>query len=262
MKNKGLIITTIILLSIVIFFLIIFLVVCLKGGRGFRGIIFGFGSKSTKVIYDNQFKLEDIKSIKIKEDAGDITIKETSNESIQVVLYGDDEDDAKVILSNGKLDIDNTHKRRRIFGGSKNDIIVYIPSTYANEIEIENDYGNCEIADLENATLNIDCDAGNVEVGKVKNAKIKCDFGNVEVEEILNKCDIKADCGNIEINKISIQENSTIKANLGDIDINHTNDIYIEANVDLGKTNISSNNRNSNVTLKIECDCGNVDVKN
>lgn len=262
MKNNGLIITAIILLSIVVFLLVMFLVMCLTGRISFRGIMFGMGSKSTNVIYDNQFKLEDIKNIEIREDAGDIIIKETSDDYIKVILYGDDNNDAKVDLNNGKLDIDNTHKRTRIFGGRKNEIIIYMPSSYSNEIKVKNDYGNCEITDLENATVNIDCDAGNVEIGKIKNATIKCDYGNIEAKEILNKCEIKADCGNIKIDRISIQENSSIKADLGNVDINNTNDIYIEADVDLGKTNINNNNRNSNITLKIDCDCGNITINN
>lgn len=263
MKNKGLIIATIILLSIVIFFLTMFLVLALSGKINFRGMMFGF-SKSTNVVFDEQFELDAIKSIEIKQDAGDIIIKETSNDYIQVVLYGEDKNDVKVDLNNGNLNIDYTHKKVRLFsfGGTKNDIIIYMPSSYSNEIKIKNDYGECEIADLENATVNIDCDAGNVNLGKVKNAIIKCDFGNIEVKEVLNKCEIDADCGNIKIDKISIKENSSIKADLGNIDINNTNDIYIDANVDLGKTNINNNNRQSNITLKINCDCGNVTINN
>lgn len=79
-------------------------------------------------------------------------------------------------------------------------------------------------------------------------------FGNVEIGEILGKCDIKADCGNIEIDKLLVKEDSNIEANLGNVDIKDTNDVYIDANVDLGKTNINRNNRNSNITLKITCD--------
>lgn len=266
MKNKGLIITLIILLSIIIFFLVMFLVMYLKGGMSFKNGIFSIGSKSTNIIYDKQFELEDIKDIDIKQDAGDIIIKESENDSVKVVLYGENEGDAQVELNNGKLTIDNTHNRRSFvffnFGVTKNDIIIYVPSNYSNDIKIKNDYGECEITDLENATVNINCDAGNVEIGKIRNATIKCDYGNIEIKEIINKCDIKADCGNIQIDTISIKENSSIKADLGNIDINNTNDIYIDADVDLGKTNINKNNRNANVTLKVNCDCGNVTINN
>lgn len=266
MKNKGLIITLIILLSIIIFFLVMFLVMSLNGKMDFKNGIFSIGSKSINIIYDKQFELEDIKDIDIKQDAGDIIIKESENDNIKVVLYGENEEDAQVELNNGKLSIDNTYRRKSFvffnFGVTTNDIIIYMPSNYSNEIKVKNDYGKCEMTDLENATVNIDCNAGNVELGKIKNATLKCDYGNIEIKEILNKCDIKANCGNIKIDKISIRENSNIKADLGDVDINSTNDIYIDADVELGKTNINKNNRNAETTLKINCDCGNVTINN
>lgn len=264
MKNKGLIIFTVILLTICIFFLTMFLVITLKKGENMNFITFGVRSKTTNIIYDNEFKLEDIKNINIKQDAGDIIIKETSSDYIKVELYGKEEKDVNVDIDEGNLKIDFTHKKVRFisFGGTKNDIIVYIPSNYSNEIKIENDYGKCDIENLENAKINIDADAGDIKLGKIKNATIKCDYGNVEIDEILNQCDIKSDCGNIDINQISIKEDSTIISNLGNIEINNTNDIYIDANVDLGKVNINNNNRNSNVTLKINSDCGNITVNN
>lgn len=264
MKNKALIIATIILLTIVIFFLIMFLVVTLKSGTNFNGMIFGMKSKTTNKVYDNEFKLEDVKNINIKQDAGDITIRETSNDDIKVELYGNEENDVQVDINEGHLKIDFTHKRIKFiyFGGTKNDIIIYIPSSYLGTIKIENDLGNCEIEDLENATIDIECDAGNVELGKIKNATVKCDLGEIDIQEVLNKCDVKSDCGNIEINQISIKENSTISSNLGNININNTNDIYIDPDVDLGKVKINNSNRNSDITLKISSDCGNITINN
>lgn len=265
MKNKGKIIALIILLSIIIFFLVIFLVTYLRGGINFRNGFINFGSKSTNVIFDEQFGLENVKNIEIKQDAGDIIFKETTGEYIKVVLYGENEGDAQVHLNNENLNIEYTHKRSFAlfnFGGIKNDIIIYIPSNYANAIKINNNYGKCEMPDLKNATVNIDCDCGDVKIGTVGNATIKCDYGNIEAKEIFNKCDIKADCGNIKIDTISIKENSTIKADLGNVDINKTNDIYIDADVDLGNANISKNNRNAEITLKINCDCGNITINN
>lgn len=262
MKNKGLIITLIVIFSIIVILLAAFLTMCLRGKINFGNGFINFGYKSTNVIFDEQFLLEDIKNIDIKQDAGDIIFKETTNNYVQVVLYGDNKEDAQVEFNSGNLNIDNTHKKRILFGGSKNDIIIYIPTNYSNEIKIKNDYGKCEIIDLENAIVNIDCDAGDVEIGKIKNATIKCDYGNIEIKEIMNKCDIKADCGNIKIDSMSIKENSTIKADLGNVDINNTNEIYIDTDVDLGKTNINKNNRSAEITLKIKCDCGNVTINN
>ncbi len=264
MKNKGIIITLIILLSIIIFFLIMFLVMCLTGRINYtNGILFFGTKKSNNIIFDKTYSIEDINNIDIRQDSGTVIFRETLENNIQVVVYGENESDVNVNVNQDNLYIDNTHNKKFTFfsfGIIAKDIVVYIPSTYNKTIKIKNDYGNCEMLDLENATVDIDCDCGNVKLGKIKNATVKCDLGNTEIKGILNKCDIKTDCGNVEIDTISIQEDSTIESDLGNVDINKTNDIYIESAVDLGKTNIGQNNRNSEITLKINCDCGNVTV--
>lgn len=61
---------------------------------------------------------------------------------------------------------------------------------------------------------------------------------------------------------LAIRENSNIKSDYGNIEINNTNDIYIDAEVDLGKTKINKNNRNAEIVLKLECDCGNITINN
>lgn len=263
MKNKGLIITLIILLTIIVFFLITILVASLNGKFSFfRGNI-NYGNKSAKIIFDQKYELQDIEKLEVSEEAGDIKFEKTSEENIRVVAYGENSEDVEVALNGNKLKVDFANNNRvkfLNFGNYKSYIIIYIPSNYSNSIIIKNNYGNCKIADLENATIDIDCDCGNVELGKIKNAKIKCDYGNVEIDTVLNKCDIKSDCGNIEIEKLELKENSSIKSDLGNIEIGEINDIYVDANVDLGKINISKNNRNSEITLTIKCDCGNVNI--
>ena len=263
MKNKRLIICLICFLSVITFSLFIFLITYLRGDINFKKGIISFGSKSSNVTLDKTFKIDDVHNIEIKQDAGDIIFRETSDDNIRVLVYGENENNVNVSLHQNNLNIYYTHKPRFglfSFRNIKNDIIVYIPSNYSNGIKIKNDYGNCEMLDLENAKVNIDIDAGNVELGKINNATIKCDSGNVEVKEILNKCDIKADCGNIKINKMLIVEDSIIKADLGNVEIGETNDIYIDANVDLGNININKNNKNSNITLKIYSSLGNISI--
>ena len=264
MKNKGIIITLIILLSVIIFFLVLFLVMYLTGNINYtNGILFFGTKKSNNIIFDRTYNIEDINNIDIRQDAGNVVFKETSENNIQVVVYGESKSDVNVSSNQNNLVIDNTNKQKFTFfsfGVIAKDIVVYVPSTYNKEIKIKSDYGNCELLDLENATVDIDCDCGNVELGKIRNAAVKCDLGNTEIKEVSNKCDIKVDCGNIEIDTISIQKDSTIKSDLGNVNITKINDIYIESEVGLGKTNISQNNRNFEITLKINCDCGNVTV--
>jgi len=259
MRNKTGIIFLIILLSIIIFGLVMFLVRYLCGGEY---DMISFGVKSKNIIYNETFSANDIQDIDITQVAGDIIFKESSNDTIEVIVYGDNSDDVNINLNYNKLSIDYKERHRFIwlFGSFKNDIVVYVPTNYQHEITIKNNYGNCELGNFENATLEVDCDAGNVEVEKVRNANIQCNLGGVKVDEILNKCNISVDSGNVKINKLAIEENSFIKADLGNVTIGEINDIYVEAKVDLGNSTVNGSNRNSDITLKIECDCGSISV--
>ena len=268
MKNKGLVITALILLAVVIILLVMFLFASISGKANFNKGILNIGKHSETVIFDKTYDLENIQNIDIKQDAGDIIFKEGADNKIQIVLYGDNKENAKVNENEGRLEIDYKMKRKIAFfsfglsfGDTKNDIIIYLPSNYDGNIKIDSDYGNVEMIDLENAKLNIKCDAGNIEIGKIKNITANCDYGNIEIGAVLNKCDIKADYGNVEIDTIEIKEDSSIKADMGNITINKANDIYIDADVDLGDVKIASNNRNADVILEIKCDLGNIEVR-
>lgn len=264
MKNKGLIITLIILLIIIIIGLISFLMLCLSGKFNIMNGFMNFGVKSKNIIYDEEFNLEEINNLEILSSAGSINFEESKDEKIRVVAYGQNSNDLKVNLNNKQLKVDYSEYKNNRFGFNVyvNDIIVYIPKDFLKEINIENRYGDCKIIDLENATINIDADCGNIKIGKIKNATITCDYGNIDIKSVLNKCCIESNCGNIKIDKVEINENSSIKSDYGDIKIKETNDIYVDAKVDLGDVKVKNNNRHSEIILEIESDCGNIKVGN
>lgn len=263
MKNKGAIITLIVLLGIIVIGLIVFLCMVLNG----KHIRFGIGNwskKSTNIIYDTTYELESIDNLEILSSAGNINFEESTDGKIRVVAYGKNENDIKVNYSNNKLKIDYSIHNHIMFGFNfqTNDIIVYIPSDYSKEIKLDLDYGDINMIDLENATINIKEDCGSIKLGKVKNTTVDSSYGDVKIDTILNKCKIDTDCGSVKIGSATINENSYIKVDLGDVKIGETNDIFIDTKVDLGDTKINTNNRHSDVTLKIEVDCGDIKVEN
>lgn len=263
MNNKGLMIALLILLSILIFALIIFLVAALNGKIGIGSLNFGT-QRSEKIVLDETYSIEGIDRVKVISIAGNVEFKEREDNNIRVIAYGKDSGDVKVETHNNKIEIDYSRRSNKFafFNITQNDIIVYIPNSYSNNINVNNDYGNINITDLENATVEAKANCGNVELGKVKNADIKCDLGNVEINKLLNKCNIEVDCGDVKIQSAQLQEDSNIRCDLGNVKIKEINDIYIDANVDLGNSKIANNNRQSNVTLKVEVDCGDLKIEN
>lgn len=262
MKNKGLIIALIVVLTIIIIGLVVILYMSLSGKLNLLNGFKNLGVKSNNVIFDKVYEVDSIDNLEILSSAGDVSFKESTDGNIRVVAYGQNANDLKVSLDARKLKVDYSgYKNVGIsFNFYTNDIIIYIPSDYSKEINIDNDYGDCDIIDLENATININEDCGDIKIGKIKNISIQNDYGDIDIDTILNRCDIKSDCGDIKIDTVQIKENSTIKSDYGDIKIKKINDIYIDAKTDLGDVKVNANNRLSEIILNIEGDCGDIKV--
>lgn len=258
MKNKGLIITMIVLLSIIVVALIVFLCFAISGN-------FSFGSRNRELIFDNTYKTEGIELIEISSEASNIIFEEGTDNQIRVVVYGDNRDTLNVESTGIKIKIDHKVKSASFFGGinsTSGEIKVYLPKDYENDIRAEANYGNIEMCDLENASIDIESDCGNVELGRVKNVKIDNSLGNTKIENVLNKLEIESDCGDVKIEELNLQEDSKIVNSLGNVKIGKTNEIYIDAKIDLGNININTNSRDASVVLKIESDCGDIKVDN
>lgn len=260
MKNNGLIITMIILLVIIVAILIAILCLGISGKISFMGFI---RNKSRNIVYDEKYETEKIENIKIKSSAGDIKFQESDDEKIRVVVYGEKENQINVEQNGDTLKVESIQKSH-IFGFNirLNDIIIYLPKEYEKQIEIDSDLGDIEIISLENASIKIEQNCGDINLGKIKNVEIDNDLGSTEIEEVLNSLNIKSNCGDIKINKVTLLENSKIENDLGDVKIGETNDVYIDANCDLGDKKIKNSNRQSEITLKIDVDCGDIKVEN
>lgn len=259
MKSKTGIILSIALLLLLILVLSTFLISYLVTGRSFT-ISWGH-FQSSNSIFNTTFTLEEVNEIHLSQEYGDITIEESSDNSIRLVVYGENADQVDWDLANQKLELQTKGKKRVFFfPNQKSQIVLYLPTAFAGQVSVKIDCGSCQIEDFFQTSFSIDCDAGNVEMGSVKNATVKCDCGNIEIEEITNQCNLRANLGNIDIGKLNLQENSNIRVDMGNITVEETNDIYIDAHVDLGDLNIRQNNRNAPITLTVKCNCGNISI--
>lgn len=300
-KNKPIIITLIIILSIIAIFLVVGLVFMLRGKFNFKTRImnFGFGNKvSENLIYEKEYPFtHDLENIDISLNMGDIEIKESNNNLIRVEIYSE-ESYYNVNDVNGlSIDVKNKTCHFFCFNVKKDKVIVYLPTNYENNITLKNNYGDIKVAKFSDATLDIEEDCGDVFIEEVKNAKIKNSYGDIEVKKALTldieeDCgdvdvdiassaviensfgDIKIDtinngyvkiennCGDIEIKNLELVKDSTIIDDLGNIEIGYTNDIYIDAKTDLGDVDIRNNDRDAEVKLTIENNCGDIEVNN
>ncbi len=291
MKNRKPIITLIIILGIIFVVGCIFFIKIISSNKPF---IFNYKEEKKLVLdkeYDNNFD-----SININSKASSINVLEGREDKILLKIYGN-KDYVNVNTSN-ILDIKIEQEDCHFFCLEKtiSRIDIYLPSSFSKEINITNNYGDTKLENFDNIVSNIYNDCGDIIIGSIRDGKIENDYGDIKIgkvdsvdvkndcgdidigevnsikahnsygdisiKKINNYLNIEDDCGDIELNNINLTKKSTIKNDYGDIDIGMTNDIYIDASVDLGDISINNNNHKSDIVLKIENDCGDIIVAN
>ena len=295
MKNKKLIITLIILLSIIMIALSIFFVNLLQGNFKFKGFRMGL-QISNELILDKTYE-EKFNNIVIDATTSEIFIKRSNTENIKAVIYGEkDYTDVTTNLDSLNIKINEKNCIGFCFNQKSTKVEIYLPEEFNGNIDIKNDYGDISIDEFLNANMDVeeDCgdvkilggnivkvdnnygnieiekantltvneDCGDVVISSVFDATVKNSYGDIKIKSVDNYIHLENDCGDIELNNINLNKDSYIKNDYGDIEIGNTNELFIDAKTDLGKVKINNNYNKSDITLKIENDCGDIEVNN
>lgn len=296
MKKSSKIIL-IVILSILAIILISILVFLLINNKKSNTKLF---SRGTKLIYQNEFNLEEINNINISLESEDIEFRQ-NNESnkIEITAYGIEGENLKEDLKEGELnlskennilcffcfDLDekiivnlpNEYDKKITLKTSSGDIDLKNVNTKKSNIEMQTSSGDINVKNANEASLkstsgdiNIDeCSigyisttSGKIDVGQINEANLESTSGDIEVENIKEKCNIKATSGKIKVNNSTINQNSEITSASGDITIVNESDIYYNTETVSGDVKIEKNNdRKSEIELKLKTTSGNIDVK-
>lgn len=278
MKNKKLTIILIILLSIVALFVTIFMINVLTGNIKLSN--FHIGEKvSSELVLDEVYDI-DLKTLDIKANAADVYIKNSNDNEIRVIIYGN-KSKTSVTTESNNINIVSKEKSCSLFCFYQTiaKVEVYLPDDYSGNIKIVNNYGDTEVEKFKRANIDIKEDYGDVKVDKVKkikikesagdvivgtvnDAEIKNNYGDIRVKKVTNYLNLSNDCGDINVNYININKDSYIKDSYGNIKVGSTNEVYIDAKTDLGDVKVNNNYRKSEITLKIDNDCGDISIEN
>lgn len=245
--NRGLIIAVIALLSIIVLLLAGILGFAItSGGRHFS---FNRWENHNNVVYDESYDSNNISDIIVNSDCGDITVKHSNDEKIRIVARGSKAENINVTTDSSKLtlNISNTDKMTRFpfnnYGNMSSDIDIYLPDNTPDHIEIHSNLGDVDIDTKLNTNL-----------------EINNNCGDISASELDGSFDIHTDLGDIDIKRININKNSSAATNMGDIDIEYTNAVNIDYSTSLGTSDIKNNNTNSDITLQVHTDLGDIEI--
>ena len=225
----------------------------------------------------------------------DIEIKHSTDNTIKVITYGE-KDYINLNEKNNKLfiDINNKSLISLNFYSCISKIELYIPNNYNKVIRINSEFGNIDIGEFNNLTLDIKQKIGNLSISSLdfiktesKNSNIKIDKvvkarlsnkngkisvkevndlvidhvnGNVTIENLNEYLKLDVDSGNIKIESINLIKNSDINLRYGNVIINKIEDINVKARTDRGKKEVKNNNKKSDIKLEIHNKSGDIKV--
>ena len=179
-------------LSIVLIILLSILLACVVGGMIFLfntdldkfkfGFNFGIASGTSKKLVDEK-EITNIKDIYVDSDIADVFIKTSETGTIKVELYSDDPETYEITELENKINVVLKEKSgSRGFNFKNSKINLYIPTNYANLINIENKTGDIEMDSFSSANFNAVLTTGDINIKEVNNATIKLTTGDVEID--------------------------------------------------------------------------------
>ena len=258
MKNKGLIITLIIVL-VILTAAVSALFILLLNGKSFN--FSSFNKPATKEVYNNTFDNIPQKVV-INTDDANIDIKHSEDEKVSLVILADDKKNkVDVDYNSDTLNIEIKNKCHAFcFNTKKGKIELSLPSTFENNIYINNDVGDINVDQFASAYLNIETDVGDVDVKEINNTKIDSDVGDINIGLVNSKLIIDTDTGDVTIDNAIINKDSKITTDVGDIKIKNIDNVYVNAKTDVGNKKIKNNKKDSDITLKLKTDVGDIKV--
>lgn len=281
----------IIVLSFLVVLLIAIMTILIEYKGKYTLDIFDY---KNELIYEKDFNNSDIDSFDISSDLSDIVIKKTNNDAITIKVYGDKEDEITTNIKDNNLYIvnDNSTTICLFFCMMNSRIEIMVPSNEYNNLKIKVVSGDVDIEEIIFNSVITSSKSGDIKLNKaisadielvsgdinfneinegqlntvsgeitgniVNNISAKTISGDIKISSIGKSCQITTTSGDILISSLNILNNSTLKTISGDIRITKANDIYFDASTISGNVYIESNNRFSEIKLKISTTSGDV----
>lgn len=271
--NKSAVIKIVLYILLVIILLAIMILGILK-----KGFLFPLDSPKEE-LYNEVYLEKDIHKLSVELVPTDITIKESPDANVHVIIYGKKarQDKFSLNLQGGNLKISEKTKFCLGFCFFNEEVIIYLPKSFMKNIDLKTTSGDITISQDLNSNLDISSVSGDVYIKGANKIKGKTTSGDIEIDKAL-ETELKTTSGDItlgqsgniyassvsgdiDINDLIVSGSAKIKTTSGDVEIDKINDAYVETETTSGEVTINNNNRKSNNTLKIETVSGDITVK-
>lgn len=252
-KSKKIIIAMISVLTAVALFLIgAMSVVIATDGKIFDKLNIKYKEPQT-VIFEQSYDLKEFNSLILDTSVADVTFKKSNDANLKVTAYGRKDNKFSSKIKNKVLMLDETYGT-----------VTLSPNWHGKGINLHGIKIVIALPENFNYPINADIDTGDMDfqIPYASKLKAQLDTGDFQAVELGGKFDVSTDTGDVSIKNAHPATDSKIEVDLGDITIDSVENANIEYETDLGDTNIKKNNKNSNVTLSLCADTGDINVNN
>ncbi len=227
----------------------------------------------TDDILSETLTFSDISEILISSDMSDIEITGSDTNEITLTYFTDKINQYDIGSADGVLSVKSIpgiYTRAKWYDyvnldfWQKHSITLTVPRSLVSEINLDSDFGDIKVTDIECQSLSIENDCGDIKISDCTLGSLKCDcdYGDIRItESTADNLTCSDDCGDIKLDGFSGQ-NIKLNTSLGDIKATISGkeeDYKINAETDLGDKNILNKTEGKN-TLDLKTDMGDINV--
>ncbi len=201
-------------------------------------IVILFVENGTRVLIDKKY--DKLDGIVIDSDLADIDVEYIHALDVNILVYGRKNDDINYYVEDDVLYINKKSSRGFCLFNCKDRIILYLPESF-KMLNVKTEIGKVNAEQVAFDKAIISSNIGDIKLGETKEVQITSNIGNVSIK------------------KIDAVSDSNIVTESGDVTVNNTNNLNIDAETYTGKKDIKKMKDNDYV-LKIKTNTGDIKV--
>lgn len=247
-KSKKIIIALIAVLTAVALFLLGVMSLFIAGGDKLEDMLDKREDDLKTVVFQKEYSINDFQNMKIDCGCADVTFKPSQNGNVSVTVFGANDNKFSGEIKDKTLELNEiygkaTFRWARAIKFKGLHIVVKIPQGFDFPVDINVDYGDIDFETEYNSLLN-------VQMGT----------GDFEAISLGGKFDISTNIGDISIKNAKPYENSSLKTDTGDIEVDNVLNTKIISEADTGNEDVNGSDDSSGVTLTVTTDTGDIEV--
>jgi Putative adhesin len=235
---------------------LIVLVIGIVGLFTVSGSIFSIG-KNVEINERETISPEDIKEMKVSVDVGEVRIKESESDEIDIHFHGsvpkqikdqlkfkveEHSSSVEVIVSQSKkFFVQIPFITSDIY--SERILDISLPKSLLDKLEVKADVGDLDIEGIDTTQLTAHSDVGDISINKVRGAlNVVSNVGDIKLEKVNGKTNAHTDSGEVDISFDEMTDDLNLSSDVGDINVTFAKipeNIAFDLRSDVGEVSIT-----------------------